>query len=98
MESEVLEGSNKKNLGDEKMENSGKKVEVESDLSGERRNPTFLDTKVEEHIWLLPKVVRRAQKQKEQRAVWNASGSQLIKSKILSFLNQGGTSGRKQNL
>ncbi|WZZ87164.1 hypothetical protein YC2023_115743 [Brassica napus] len=68
VESEVLEGSNKKILGDKKMENSGKKVEVESDLSGERRNPTFLDTKVEEHIWLLSKVVRRAQKQKEQRA------------------------------
>ncbi|KAF2535823.1 hypothetical protein F2Q68_00018913 [Brassica cretica] len=52
----------------------------------------------EECIWLKPKAARRAQKIREQRAAWNASGGQLLKQKIPLSLNRGGTSGRKQNL
>lgn len=52
----------------------------------------------DEHIWLIPKATRRAQKQRNKMAAWNASGHQLLKSNNSSFLNRGDTSGRKQNL
>lgn len=96
--SEVSEGSKQIPLREMKMQDSGKKLEDKSGLSGKIEKSTFFDTQVEEHIWLLPKVARRAQKQREQRATWNASAGQLMKRKILSFPNRRGTSGRKQNL
>ncbi|WZZ78526.1 hypothetical protein YC2023_099098 [Brassica napus] len=96
--SEVLEGSKQIPLREMKMQDSGKKLEDKSGLSGKIEKSTFLDTQVEEHIWLLPKAARRAQKQREQRAMWNASAGQLMKCKILSFPNRRGTLGRKRNL
>ncbi|KAL0799621.1 hypothetical protein Bca101_054796 [Brassica carinata] len=76
--------------------NSGKKDEHKS-LSGEKSGceDPVNDNKEVDHIWLIPKAVRRAQRQLARR---NATGDNLMKSKTPSFPSRAGASGRKLNL
>ena len=76
-----------------------KKKEDSQGVDEEIEEFTYPVPPEEEHICLLPKAARRAQK-KEQRVLGNASGGHLLKNKIPSFLNRGGggTAERKQNL
>ena len=100
-EGEIVEVSRalETNISEEKeAKDLGKKFGYKSEQNSEEEEYTYSDPPQEEHIWLLPKAARRAQKLKEQRVVWNASGGQLLKKKIPSFLKRGGTSGKKQNL
>lgn len=85
-------------LRQERARDSGKKAECKNDFGSKEEEYTYSDPPQEECIWLKPKAARRAQKIREQRAAWNASGGRLLKQKIPLSLNRGGTSGRKQNL
>ncbi|KAG2257290.1 hypothetical protein Bca52824_076584 [Brassica carinata] len=85
-------------LRQERARDSGKKAECKNDFGSKEEEYTYSDPPQEECIWLKPKAARRAQKIREKRAAWNASGGQLLKQKIPLSLNRGGTSGRKQNL
>ncbi|WZY84738.1 hypothetical protein YC2023_031122 [Brassica napus] len=47
----------------------GKKFEDKSEQNTDEEEYTYSESPQEEHIWLLPKSVRRAKKLREQRAV-----------------------------
>ncbi|CAN6904419.1 unnamed protein product, partial [Brassica oleracea] len=66
------------------MEPQRRKKEDSQGVDEEIEEFTYPFPPEEEHIWLLPKAARRAQK-KEQRVLGNASGGHLLKNKIPSF-------------
>lgn len=100
-EGEIVEGVRNLGtdvMGEEKIKVLGKNLEGRFDLNSEDEESVYVAPPQEEHIWILPKAARRARKKMERRAVWNASGGQLLKQRIPMFVNRGGTSGKKHNL